>query len=297
MSTREQVRPVVRGFYDIQKLRMQIGLRLVASFKAKLGAVPQQEDEESLGEDARQLLADIRRDYDRVADAIAQHPARRREFVAQGLIGTVEEYALVQMYVNLDVAEEAAYGQVRRVVETHPLWAVFLKGVKGVGPAMAGVILSEIDIHKARYRSSLYCYAGLDCVGGPTDGVGRSRRKEHLVERAYVDKRGQEQTRMAITFNPFLKTKLVGVLAGSFLRAGRGNKYAEVYRNYKHRLECHPRHVEKTKGHRDAMAKRYMIKVFLGDLYEAWRTLEGLPVHVPYAEAKLGAEPHGGVAL
>lgn len=45
--------------------------------------------------------------------------------------------------------------------------------------------------------------------------------------------------------------------------------------------------------HRKNMAIRYMVKVFLKDLWVAWRTLEGLPVTPDYAEAKLGLK-HGG---
>jgi hypothetical protein len=41
------------------------------------------------------------------------------------------------------------------------------------------------------------------------------------------------------------------------------------------------------------MALRYMIKIFLIDLYNNWRRLEGLPVAPPYSEAKLGMVPHG----
>jgi hypothetical protein len=52
---------------------------------------------------------------------------------------------------------------------------------------MAGVILSEIDITKAEYPSSLHKYAGLDVAG---DGQGRSRKKEHLEESDYIDKDG-----------------------------------------------------------------------------------------------------------
>jgi hypothetical protein len=46
--------------------------------------------------------------------------------------------------------------------------------------------------------------------------------------------------------------------------------------------------MEKSKGQRHNMAMRYMVKMFLIDLYTKWRTLEGLPVSVPYSEAKLG---------
>ena len=44
---------------------------------------------------------------------------------------------------------------------------------------MAGVLISEFDIHRARYPSSMWKYAGLDVA---RDGRGRSRKAEHLVE-------------------------------------------------------------------------------------------------------------------
>jgi len=101
---------------------------------------------------------------------------------------------------------------------------------------------------------------------------------------------------MGISFNPFLKTKLVGVLGSSFLRAGvKDNPYRAIYDNYKNRLENSPAHTEKSKGHRHNMAIRYMVKMFIIDLYKVWRTVEGLEVYPPYHEAKLGLK-HGGAS-
>jgi len=76
-------------------------------------------------------------------------------------------------------------------------------------------------------------------------------------------------------------------LSASFLRAGE-NKYSKIYYEYKNRLENNPMHHEKSKGHRHNMANRYMVKMFLMDLYSEWRKIEGLPVEKPYHEAKLG---------
>jgi len=122
------------------------------------------------------------------------------------------------------------------------------------------------------------------------DGRGRSRRKEHLIDVQYADSNGEEQTRQSITFNPFLKTKLIGVLGPSFLRCGPDNQYAKIYYDYKRRLENHATYRDVSKGHRHSMAIRYMIKRFLADLYAAWRPLEGLPVYDPYETAKLGMD-------
>lgn len=273
--------------------------------------------------------------------------------------------------------EENQFYRLKNVLKGIPIYDEFLSKVKGIGPAIAGIIISEIDIHKAEYPSSLHKYAGLDVVivgfykddSGkehtvPADqieayfaanegavemlaegkypvcvkGMGRSRRDFCLENKSYVNKAGEEAVRRSITFNPFLKTKLIGVLGTSFLRTGTatvdGKKcggarrlelakkygfdeakhnddvadievckllrqhghdvvvepspYGKVYYDYRNRLENSPFHAEKTDAHRHNMAIRYAIKMFLIDCYTVWRRLEGLPVSLPYGEAKLG---------
>ena len=104
-----------------------------------------------------------------------------------------------------------------------------------------------------------------------------------------MDTEGKEKTKKGISFNPFLKSKLVGVLGSSFLRAGKlNNPYRKIYDDYKHRLDNMPAHVKKSKGHKHNMAIRYMIKMFIIDLYANWKAIEGLPAFPPYHEAKLG---------
>jgi hypothetical protein len=127
-------------------------------------------------------------------------------------------------------------------------------------------------------------------------------------------------------YNSWLRTKLCGVLAGGMIKASvrweeipaenyiespfmrlkdkkyekanTSSDYVRLYLEYKFRLEHEENkvmHIGKetawkdvSKGHRDAAAKRYMIKMFIKDLYVAWRTLEGLTVRVPYHEEYLG---------
>lgn len=285
---RQNLRAIVRGAYDIQKLRIQMGNRIVGNFKVKMGQEPGKKEDE-IDAEGKMILSEIRRDFAKITDGFTKMPTARK-FKGQGVISEYTELVLVAEYIELERSEEGHFKRMGKVVEAHPLWGAFLRDVKGCGAAMAGVILSEIDITKARYVSSLWKYAGLD-VG--TDGKGRSRREEHLTEYEYVSKEGEIKKRKGITFNPFLKTKLVGVLGPCFLKAG--GPYSEVYRDYKHRLEGHAEYGEESKGHRHNMATRYMVKMFLKDLYVAWRPLEGLPVHAPYQEAKLG-HVHGEAA-
>lgn len=281
---RNRLRAMTRGAYDLQKLRIQAGLRLCANFRSKLGQAPGDAEEE-LDEEATKILDDLRASYRRLTDGIARNRRLppKEGFKGDELISEYTDLMLVASYFELESVERKQFDQLKTILPEFPVFTNFLDGVRGIGPAMAGVIISEIDIRKAEYPSSLWKYAGLDV--GP-DGRGRSRRAEHLIDRKYVNAGGEEAERKSITYNPFLKTKLMGVVASSFLRSG--SDYAKVYRDYRHRLESDPARADWAKGRRHQAALRYMVKTFLKDLYNAWRPLEGLAVAPTYHEAKLG---------
>lgn len=276
-----EIKKLAAGFYDLQHLRVEIGNRITAQWKAKAGQLPGTR-EETISEADQKLLRRLRLSYRRLTDGLIRFP-QPEDFVGDELISNFAELALVSMYLDLDAAESRHFKMLSSVVEREPIYR-WLETVRGCGPTMAAVIISTIDIRKATYVSSLWSYAGLSVAH---DGRGMSRKAEHLVKRRYINSAGEEAERLGITFNPFLKTKLIGVLGPCMIKAG-DSPYTRIYRDYKHRLENHPKHREKTKGHRNAMAIRYMIKMFLKSLYIEWRTLEGLPVYPPYAEAKLG---------
>ena len=278
------IKIMVRGAYDIQKLRIMMGNRIVANFKAKLGQKPGMSEEE-LEEAEKTILASLRASYRKITDGVTTLP-RQASFKGDEVISSYTELVLVDQYLSLEQQEDKQFSRLKNVLKDFPIYNEFLEVIYGVGPAMAGVIVSEINIHAAQYPSSLWKYAGLDVAG---DGKGRSRKKEHLEESEYINKDGETATKMGITFNPFLKTKLVGVLGSSFIKQSPTKcQYRKIYDDYKHRLENMPAHADKTKGHRHNMAVRYAVKRFLADLYVAWRTLEGLPVATEYSEGKLG---------
>lgn len=282
------VRTIVRGAYDVQRLRIQMGNRICAQFKAKLGQEPGKPEEE-LDPESQDILKDLRADFKKLMDGVKT--VKLATFKATPLISTFTEFSLLQQYLDLEESEKRHFKNLEKILAEFPIHQKFLHGVKGCGPAMSGVIISEIDIHKARYPSSLYQYAGLGCEA---DGRGTSKRKEHLHEITYTDKDGNPATRMGIRYNPFLKTKLMGVLATSFIKQ-KDSPYRTHYDNIKNRYQNHPGWADKTKGHIHAASMRWMIKRFLDDLYVAWRTLEGLEVHPPYSEGKLGIKHRGGV--
>lgn len=167
-------------------------------------------------------------------------------------------------------------------LEKFPIYTKFLKDIKGVGPALAGVIISEINIYKATTVSKIWQYAGLNpgMIFGKKKIGGETVVTETLI-------RGDKLTAGYLApYNPFLKAKLMGVLADCLIKAK--SPYTRFYYNMKTRLEQEDEWGTRTKKHRDMAAKRYMIKMFICDLYAEWRSLEGLSVRVPYQEEYLG---------
>jgi hypothetical protein len=186
----------------------------------------------------------------------------------------------------------------KRVLKRFSIWTEYLEGIKGVGTIAAGWIIGEFDIEKATTVSKMWQFAGLN--PGLVKGKKRVDHEDGKVEFVETGEmiRGDKLTPGHVSpFNQNLRTALVGVLADGFIK--QQNYYCmEFYYPYKARLEQEENivmHVGKekqwkdvNKGHRDRAAKRYMIKMFLKDLYVAWRTIEGLPVRPSYQEEYLG---------
>ena len=277
------IRLAVRGIYDLQKLRIQVGNRLVNHFLDKLGIKPG----EAKNKEINNLTKILKQEYKRLTDGIL-HKRNLIDMLskAKGLISTETEFALVLEYFSLLENEQQMVKYLEKRLEKIPVYYEFLKNIKGIGPLMSGVIISEFDITKAKYASSLWKYAGMDVII-TKDGeiMGRRKNKKCCEVIEYIAKDGTKKERVSLTYNVFLKAKLLGVLAEEFIKLN--SPYRMYYDNYKHRLQNHPKHKEKTKLHIHNMAKRYMMKIFLIDLYKEWRKLSGLPVYPSYAEGKL----------
>lgn len=260
------IRTMVRSVYDLQGIRIQMGNRITANWKSKLGLMSEGLNEAQLEKQEKKVLKQLRDDYKRITDGIikegddaASKIPTARKFKGTELIDSYAELVLVDQYMQILSSEERMFRSLTTVLKDNPVYMEFLQHVDGVGPAMAAVLLSEIDLSRANYPSSLWKLAGLDTVtvgkyvdangvegtipgwqieefhalNGPDAimmahdrypvtlvNVGRSKQEHCLVWKDYKAADGTIKKKKSITFNPFLKTKLVGVLAGSFLKVG-----------------------------------------------------------------------------
>ena len=205
------------------------------------------------------------------------------------------EEEIPQIRNVLDTAkemEDEIFATIKTEVEKFPIYTEFLSKVKGCGPALSAIIISTIDIHKADTPSKIIQYAGLN----PGLRPGKKKDKDGNIILSDEMVRGDKRTKgYLIPYNANLKSKLMGVLASCMLKAN--SQYRIYYDSYKNRLMNSEKPVngdeskkwkDEGKAHINMAACRYMIKIFLQDLYDVWRKLEGLSVRVPYQEEYLG---------
>ena len=190
------------------------------------------------------------------------------------------------------------------VLRRMPIYTEYLEGVKGVGTVAAAHICGSFDIYEARTVSKMWQYCGLN--PGMVRGKKRKDRPDGGFDIIITDTmiRGDKMTTGFVApFNKSLRTALLGVMADGFIKCQ--NSYAlEYYYPMKARLEQSENTVEEIrkagakaetiewkeakKAHRHRAAMRYMVKMFIKDLYAVWRPMHGLDVRVPYAEEYLG---------
>jgi hypothetical protein len=350
-SPKIELRALIRGYDDIQRDRIRMGNRILGNLYRRFGLKPG-EKKEGLGGLPRELMGLISREYKRVTDGVVINMKEIPNFVRNAHPGIISDeimFVFVDTYLKLVKQEYIIYKQVEIFLEEFPIWTDHLKGLNGVGPTMGGIMVSELDPHKAAHVTSFWSYAGLDVVWTVDTidgeevvrGEGRSKKSHHLVDREYVDKGGHTKTKKSITYSPYLKTKL-HVLATSFLRK-QDDKYSPIFYDYRTRMQgrreffvrglkskqilykkdphdseglltissekhelCKTWREKQKKtptlaqtkkfvtsnimsdNHIKNMSIRYMLKIFLLDLWSKWRELEGLPVSSPYEEDKLG---------
>ena len=114
---------------------------------------------------------------------------KKKDFKGTEIISSYAEFCLISQYMEMEEEEKKLFKRFEEVLKDFPVYTEYLVKIKGVGPAMAGVIISEFDIAKAKYASSLQKYCGIDVVlevdaedPSLVTGVGRSRKEKHLRE-------------------------------------------------------------------------------------------------------------------
>jgi len=192
----------------------------------------------------------------------------------------------------------------------------YLKGIRGMGPILAGGLLSYFDPHKADHASSFWKYAGL----APEKGEAVMRhRKEKLpynpraqvlcwkIADSFVKHRTPFYRDIYDQVKPIEETKLNHPFTRVKDEEASKEKGKPVFKIVNDPKKCplFPEHCSAYKKmvakaerqhkrppslskvpcakHVDYRARRKMVKRFLADFWVVWRRFEGLPVSKPYA--------------
>lgn len=163
-------------------------------------------------------------------------------------------------------------------VKDIPIVKKFLKPIRGIGPMLAGGLISFFDPHEAKHASSFWKYAGLHVE----NGHAVKRKKNEKLDwnpraKVLMWKVADSFIKQRTTFYRDIYDQAKDKYTKRFLGNGKCERYAECMSKLKKAK------VPSCKNHMHYMAMRPMVKRFLADFWAAWRSLEGLPVSKPYA--------------
>lgn len=169
----------------------------------------------------------------------------------------------------LETAETHMKQRFTIFIERQPIWQDgWLPSVRGIGPVLAAGLVAELG-SSANFDNvgKLWAYCGL-----------------HVKDGACVKRKKGVKS----NWNSVAKT-LCWKVGDSFVKSG--GAYRKLYDARKEFEQMkHPesfatgngKEVRFGKGHLDARARRYTVKMFLSNLWEVWRTVDKLPVVQPY---------------
>ena len=162
------LKALFHGFKDLQQLRIQHGNRLCANFYSRLGVLPGTSPEKLIGKNAG-IIVKLKKDYAKITEGIVE--AKRRttlikimKTVGTELINNQIDLSLTRSYIDFIRMEKETLKDIRDELEQFDLWNLYLNNITGIGPSIAGGIISYLDIYKARYVSSFWKYTGLDAL-------------------------------------------------------------------------------------------------------------------------------------
>jgi hypothetical protein len=257
-QSRIALKKIVRMFYDLQRLRLQVSGRL---YKRPAGA---------------QI------DLHEFDVALLERRAKELHHAEKEVLKDVQSHLKTISFYNDVLSDKSRY--------------------RGVGPTMAGVILSEYKIEKFDTASRIWSFTGLAPIpalrcrlcsavvaaapegnGWSHKGKGDCTKQKELLNVADLFESGQTMRPVKgekLPYNSFLKTKMVGVLGPVLLQCN--SPWRKCYDDYKARKVTEK--WGRSDAHRHQAAIRYMVKMLLLDIYINWRKHEKLPLRPSYFE-------------
>lgn len=226
-----------------------------------------------------------------LVDLYYQIQHRRIESANQitGSLDAEEPHALlVYLFVNCEVLEKTIASALKLYSESSQLgrWAM---GNVGIGGILAAGLLAHIDVTRSNSAGGIWRFAGLDPTSVWEKGKLRpwNAKLKTLcwkISDSFVKNKGRENCHYGHVFIERKELETQRNLAGVFSEQAKAylvkfpnHKQASIYENGM-----------LPKGHINARAKRYAVKLFLSHYWETGRKILGLPIPAPYPIAHMG---------
>lgn len=225
--------------------------------------------------------------------------ANRTRMLPQEAVGVYPE--------RLKALEKDLKKQVTQQLKNEEICETWLKHVKGIGPCLAGGLLSNINV-RFKFVEKLDFATELQQKYAMKTTNKETKKKGYLIPtirgiQAFPKisnlwswcglsvkdgKAPKRQKGQIISWSPKMRV-LCWKLGKSFVISG--DFYQTLYKQIKTEYLDSHKHLLKEKGgkgHIDAMARRKTVKIFLQHLWVKWREMEGLPITDPYIIGKDG---------
>lgn len=312
MSVSERfIRYLLENYYDTQEQRKATFNRIVAYVKANSAKF-------------REFLGAEPKKYAKAYANVARMIARGKIGISE------EDKALrdaVWYYSVLCETERGLQKRLGRWSETHPVRVEYLNKIYGIGPILSsGIIawLSRIILsEKCNTISKAWAYCGIsaihwesECTEGhkmittsavalcPVKVKKKGGKKEErvpcdaeIIESLLVHSPPKRKSGYVFMINARLQTFCWKIAWCFEKQDARKSQYRRLYVKVKAKYLNRPQLRESIEAgvpgarqHVQLMALRVTVQRFIADLWVTWRTMEGLPVTMPYAVEFLGHE-------
>ena len=144
----------------------------------------------------------------------ASNRAAKKAAQAEAHLDEDDKHFLESTGVGLKQLEKGALKEVARLLAGIPIYEKWLNDQRGIGPTLSGLLISEFNIEHCQTPSQMWAWAGLAVRDGKADRRIKGQRAR---------------------FNPWLKSKITEVMAGSLLKSA--SPYRALYDAYKHRKQ------------------------------------------------------------
>lgn len=200
--------------------------------------------------------------------------ARRQRTLKQKALG----YGAPRVHhavASAKTSEDRLRADIIRALVSFDIWPTWLKSVKGIGPVLGGMLIAETNIEECTTVSKMWAWWGL------TPASGGSSYRRHRVSKVLGESLLRKKTKPY--YQEYLRYKMQKEHAMQpCMGCGGSGKHGEE--SCANCAGTGQGPWGKSQNHRHAAARRYMVKVFLKDFWQAWRRLEDLPCPEPYRQ-------------